>query len=291
MMGEIRFPHLGIVIKSLGQGITIGNFTIAYYGMVIAFGMVMGYLMASWQAGRTGQNRDIYLDLAMWDIIFAVIGARAYYVIFSWDYYRAHPAEIFNIRGGGLAIYGGVIGGVLTTWIFSRVRHKSFLELVDTACAGLLTGQIIGRWGNFFNREAFGDYTDGLFAMQIPQKDVAVGNVTTKMLQHLQRIDGVEYIQVHPTFLYESLWNICVLLFLLWFTPKRKFRGQLFLIYMIGYGAGRFWIESLRTDQLQFLGTGIAVSQVLSGALVVAGVVLMVVGSVRSGRDSQNEPS
>lgn len=290
-MGEIRFPHLGIVIDSLGQGITIGNFTIAYYGMVIAFGMVMGYLMASWQAGRTGQNRDIYLDLAMWDIIFAVIGARAYYVIFSWDYYRAHPAEIFNIRGGGLAIYGGVIGGVLTTWIFSRVRHKSFLELVDTACAGLLTGQIIGRWGNFFNREAFGDYTDGLFAMQIPQKDVAVGNVTTKMLQHLQRIDGVEYIQVHPTFLYESLWNLCVLLFLLWFTPKRKFRGQLFLIYMIGYGAGRFWIESMRTDQLQFLGTGIAVSQVLSGALVVAGVVLMVVGSVKSGRDSQNEPS
>ena len=291
MMGEIRFPHLGIVIKSLGQGITIGNFTIAYYGMVIAFGMVMGYLMASWQAGRTGQNRDIYLDLAMWDIIFAVIGARAYYVIFSWDYYRAHPAEIFNIRGGGLAIYGGVIGGVLTTWIFSRVRHKSFLELVDTACAGLLTGQIIGRWGNFFNREAFGDYTDSLFAMQIPQKDVAVGNVTSKMLQHLQRIDGVEYIQVHPTFLYESLWNLCVLLFLLWFTPKRKFRGQLFLIYMIGYGAGRFWIESMRTDQLQFLGTGIAVSQVLSGALVVAGVVLMVVGSVKSGRDSQNEPS
>ena len=290
-MGEIRFPHLGIVIKSLGQGITIGNFTIAYYGVVIAFGMVMGYLMASWQAGRTGQNRDIYLDLAMWDIIFAVIGARAYYVIFSWDYYRAHPAEIFNIRGGGLAIYGGVIGGVLTTWIFSRVRHKSFLELVDTACAGLLTGQIIGRWGNFFNREAFGDYTDGLFAMQIPQKDVAVGNVTSKMLQHLQRIDGVEYIQVHPTFLYESLWNLCVLLFLLWFTPKRKFRGQLFLIYMIGYGAGRFWIESLRTDQLQFLGTGIAVSQVLSGALVVAGVVLMVVESVKSGRDSQNEPS
>lgn len=290
-MGEIRFPHLGIVIKSLGQGITIGNFTIAYYGMVIAFGMVMGYLMASWQAGRTGQNRDIYLDLAMWDIIFAVIGARAYYVIFSWDYYRAHPAEIFNIRGGGLAIYGGVIGGVLTTWIFSGVRHKSFLELVDTACAGLLTGQIIGRWGNFFNREAFGDYTDGLFAMQIPQKDVAVGNVTSKMLQHLQRIDGVEYIQVHPTFLYESLWNLCVLLFLLWFTPKRKFRGQLFLIYMIGYGAGRFWIESMRTDQLQFLGTGIAVSQVLSGALVVAGVVLMVVGSVKSGRDSQNEPS
>lgn len=290
-MGEIRFPHLGIVIDSLGQGITIGNFTIAYYGMVIAFGMVMGYLMASWQAGRTGQNRDIYLDLAMWDIIFAVIGARAYYVIFSWDYYRAHPAEIFNIRGGGLAIYGGVIGGVLTTWIFSRVRHKSFLELVDTACAGLLTGQIIGRWGNFFNREAFGDYTDGLFAMQIPQKDVAVGNVTSKMLQHLQRIDGVDYIQVHPTFLYESLWNLCVLLFLLWFTPKHKFRGQLFLIYMIGYGAGRFWIESLRTDQLQFLGTGIAVSQVLSGALVVAGVVLLVVGSVRSGRDSQNEPS
>lgn len=276
MAPDIRFPHLGIEIASLGKGITIGGFTIAFYGMIIAFGMVMGYLMTAFQAKRTGQEPDLYLDLALWDIVFAVIGARIYYVIFSWDYYKDNLLQIFNTRGGGLAIYGGVIAGVITTIIFGKVRKQNFFQLLDTACIGLITGQIIGRWGNFCNREAFGGYTNGLFAMQLKQSDVAASNLTHSVLKHAVEIDGTRYIQVHPTFLYESLWNIGVLIILLLFTKHRKYNGQIFLIYLLGYGLGRAWIEGLRTDQLIFFGTGVAVSQVLSGGLVVASAAILI---------------
>lgn len=276
MAPDIRFPHLGIEIASLGKGITIGGFTIAFYGMIIAFGMVMGYLMTAFQAKRTGQEPDLYLDLALWDIVFAVIGARIYYVVFSWDYYKDNLLQIFNTRGGGLAIYGGVIAGVITTIIFGKVRKQNFFQLLDTACIGLITGQIIGRWGNFCNREAFGGYTNGLFAMQLKQSDVAASNLTHSVLKHAVEIDGTRYIQVHPTFLYESLWNIGVLIILLLFTKHRKYNGQIFLIYLLGYGLGRVWIEGLRTDQLIFFGTGVAVSQVLSGGLVVASAAILI---------------
>lgn len=276
MAPDIRFPHLGIEIASLGKGITIGGFTIAFYGMIIAFGMVMGYLMTAFQAKRTGQEPDLYLDLALWDIVFAVIGARIYYVIFTWDYYKDNLLQIFNTRGGGLAIYGGVIAGVITTIIFGKVRKQNFFQLLDTACIGLITGQIIGRWGNFCNREAFGGYTNGLFAMQLKQSDVAASNLTHSVLKHAVEIDGTRYIQVHPTFLYESFWNIGVLIILLLFTKHRKYNGQIFLIYLLGYGLGRMWIEGLRTDQLIFFGTGVAVSQVLSGGLVVASAAILI---------------
>lgn len=276
MAPDIRFPHLGIEIASLGKGITIGGFTIAFYGMIIAFGMVMGYLMTAFQAKRTGQEPDLYLDLALWDIVFAVIGARIYYVIFTWDYYKDNLLQIFNTRGGGLAIYGGVIAGVITTIIFGKVRKQNFFQLLDTACIGLITGQIIGRWGNFCNREAFGGYTNGLFAMQLKQSDVAASNLTHSVLKHAVEIDGTRYIQVHPTFLYESFWNIGVLIILLLFTKHRKYNGQIFLIYLLGYGLGRVWIEGLRTDQLIFFGTGVAVSQVLSGVLVVASAAILI---------------
>lgn len=276
MAPDIRFPHLGIEIASLGKGITIGGFTIAFYGMIIAFGMVMGYLMTAFQAKRTGQEPDLYLDLALWDIVFAVIGARIYYVIFTWDYYKDNLLQIFNTRGGGLAIYGGVIAGVITTIIFGKVRKQNFFQLLDTACIGLITGQIIGRWGNFCNREAFGGYTNGLFAMQLKQSDVAASNLTHSVLKHAVEIDGTRYIQVHPTFLYEALWNIGVLIILLLFTKHRKYNGQIFLIYLLGYGLGRAWIEGLRTDQLIFFGTGVAVSQVLSGGLVVASAAILI---------------
>lgn len=276
MGADIRFPNLGITIDSLGKSISIGGFSIAYYGMVIALGMIAGFFMASWQATRMGQDKDIYLDLTLWDIIFAIIGARIYYVVFSWDYYSKNPAEIINTRGGGMAIYGGVIAGVITTFVFSKIKKLSFWDLVDGACCGLLVGQIFGRWGNFFNREAFGGYTNNLFAMQIKRSDVRVGDLSKGVMRHLVDVDGIQYIQVHPTFLYEMLWNIGVLIIILLWTRKRKFKGQLFLMYLCGYGLGRFWIEGLRTDQLTFMGTGVAVSQVLSGVLVlVSGGVLL----------------
>lgn len=287
MAPDIRFPHLGIEIASLGKGVTIGGFTIAFYGMIIAFGMVMGYLMTAFQAKRTGQEPDLYLDLALWDIVFAVIGARIYYVVFSWDYYKDNLSQIFNTRGGGLAIYGGVIAGVITTIIFGKVRKQNFFQLLDTACVGLITGQIIGRWGNFCNREAFGGYTDGLFAMQLKESDVASSNLTHAVLKHIVEIDGTRYIQVHPTFLYESLWNVGVLVVLLLFTKHRKYNGQIFLIYLLGYGLGRVWIEGLRTDQLIFFGTGVAVSQVLSGVLVVASAGILIYQYVKGRQEKK----
>lgn len=285
---DIRFPHLGIEIAHLGQSVDIAGISIAYYGMVIAFAMICGYLLTAWQAKRTGQDLELYLDLALWDIVFAVMGARIYYVIFSFEYYQEHPAEILNLRGGGLAIYGGVIGGVLTTFVFAKLRKQSFLQLVDTACGGLLLGQIIGRWGNFFNREAFGDYTDSLFAMQIPKADVREADLTSTLTSHLVQVGGVDYVQVHPTFLYESLWNIGVLIIILLFTRKKQYHGQLFLIYLLGYGLGRLWIEGLRTDQLLLPGTSIAVSQLLSGVLVLfAAVILFRQGWVLRGKASR----
>ena len=276
MGADIRFPNLGITIDSLGKSISVGGFSIAYYGIIIAVGMIAGFYMASWQAKRLGQNSEVILDLALWDIFFAIIGARLYYVIFSWDYYCEHPAEIFNIRGGGMAIYGGVIAGVLTTFVFAKVKKLSFGELTDAASSGLLVGQIFGRWGNFFNREVFGGYTDNLFAMQLKQSQVRSSDVNTDLLRHLVDIDGVKYIQVHPTFLYESLWNLLLLIVILLWTKKRKFSGQLFLMYLFGYGLGRFWIEGIRVDQLMLFGTGRPVSQLLSGLLaVISGGILV----------------
>lgn len=276
MGADIRFPHLGIEIENLGKSISIGDFSIAYYGIIISLGMLCGYLMAVFQAKRTEQDKEMYLDLALWDIVFAVIGARIYYVIFSWDYYSQNPGEILNIRGGGLAIYGGVIAGVITTLIFSKIRRVPFLRLADTACTGLLVGQIIGRWGNFFNREAFGGYTDSLFAMQIRMSDVNTSYITDELYNNVVSYNDTSYIQVHPTFLYESVWNICVLLVILVFTNHRKYDGQLFLLYLLGYSAGRVWIEGLRTDQLVFFNTGIAVSQLLSGILIVIALFVLV---------------
>lgn len=282
MGADMRFPHLGIEIENLGKSISIGDFSIAYYGIIISLGMLCGYLMAVFQAKRTGQDKEMYLDLALWDIVFAVIGARLYYVIFSWDYYSQNPGEILNIRGGGLAIYGGVIAGVITTFVFSKIRQVPFLRLADTACTGLLTGQIMGRWGNFFNREAFGGYTDGLFAMQIRMSDVNTSYITDELYNNVVSYNGIDYIQVHPAFLYESVWNICVLAVILVFTKHRKYDGQLFLIYLLGYSAGRVWIEGLRTDQLVLFGTGIAVSQLLSGVLAVIAATVLIYKFIKS---------
>ncbi len=282
MGADIRFPHMGIEIENLGKSISIGDFSIAYYGIIISLGMLCGYLMAVFQAKRTGQDKEMYLDLALWDIVFAVIGARLYYVIFSWDYYSQNPGEILNIRGGGLAIYGGVIAGVITTFVFSKIRQVPFLRLADTACTGLLVGQIMGRWGNFFNREAFGGYTDSLFAMQIRMSDVNTSYITDELYNNVVSYNGIDYIQVHPAFLYESVWNICVLAVILVFTKHRKYDGQLLLIYLLGYSAGRVWIEGLRTDQLVLFGTGIAVSQLLSGILAVIAATVLIYKFIKS---------
>ncbi|MDD6156842.1 MAG: prolipoprotein diacylglyceryl transferase [Lachnospiraceae bacterium] len=278
---NINFPHLHIFLDHVGKTVYIGNFGIAYYGIVIALGMLAGLLLACLIAKKTEQNPDTYFDLAIVAIICSVIGARIYYVIFRWDIYRDNLLGIFNLRQGGLAIYGGVIAAIITTFVFSKVKKIPFGRLCDTAGLGLILGQIIGRWGNFFNREAFGGYTDGLFAMQLPISAVRYSEITEEQLQNTVVIDGITYIQAHPTFLYESLWNLALLILLLAFFRKRAFEGEVFLWYLAGYGIGRFWIESLRTDQLLLPGIGYPVSMAMAVLLVIVAATWIVTGRVR----------
>lgn len=273
---EINFPNLGIYLDHVGKNISIFGFSIAYYGIVIVTGMMIAIWIAQREAKRTGQNPEQYLDLAMIGIAAGILGARIYYVIFAWDYYKDDLLSIFNIRQGGLAIYGGIIGACIAVVIYSRKKKQNFSLLMDTASMSIVFGQIMGRWGNFFNREAFGDYTNNLFAMQLPVSAVRANEITQKMWDHVVTVNGVEYIQVHPTFLYESLWNVGVLLFLFWFRKRKKFNGEVFLMYLIGYGIGRIWIEGLRTDQLLLPVVGLPVSQLLSGCLVVGCTILVV---------------
>ena len=275
MHRTIDFPNLGIHLKSVGDHITVFGFDIAYYGIVIGIGILAGLMMAVMEAKRTHQNVEDYYDLAIYGVIFSIIGARAYYVIFSWDMYKDDIKSIINIREGGLAIYGGVITAIVVVFIFAKIKGLSPFLLFDTGGFGLITGQMIGRWGNFFNREAFGEYTNGLFAMRLPVDAVRSSDITTKMWNHAETVKGVMYIQVHPTFLYESLWNLGLLLFMLWYRKRKKFTGEMLLIYLTGYGIGLAWIEGLRTDQLLIPGTSLAVSQLLSVALAVISVFVL----------------
>ena len=272
---DLSFVNLGITIEHLPNSITVFGFRIAFYGIIIGLGILAGMAIACSDAKRRGQDPDIYLDFALYGIIFAIIGARIYYVIFQWENYKDNLLQIFNLRAGGLAIYGGVIAAILTLIVFTRVRKISFFSMADSGVLGLVTGQIIGRWGNFFNCEAFGGYTNSLFAMRIKLSLVNEGMLSPDVLEHRIMENGVEFIQVHPTFLYESVWNLGVLAFMLWYRRRKRFDGEMLWIYLFGYGMGRFWIEGLRTDQLIFFHTGIPVSQALSLMLIlVAGVVL-----------------
>ena len=292
-MYEIRFPHLGISLKHVLDGFSIGGFEIRFYGVIIAIGFVLAYLLVANEAKRTNQNPELYLDYMLWLVIPAILGARIYYVLFSLRDYLVKGKSVkdiilsmINIRGGGLAIYGGVIAGIIVLLVFAKKRQVSPLLMLDTSCMGLLVGQILGRWGNFFNREAFGSYTDSLFAMAIPADwfggknyllaRVNNGNITQEMIDHVLVVNGKEFIQVHPTFLYESAWNLIVLLVIFTYRRKKKFDGELFAMYLWGYGLGRVWIEALRTDSLMLPGVNFRASQLLAALCVIAASVFII---------------
>lgn len=260
----ICFPMLGNLTINPPSYFTVFGKNIYFYGVLIGLGFILGMLYCARRSREFGLKPDDVYDLMIWLIPFSIIGARLYYVLFELEHYIQNPADIFAIRNGGLAIYGGIIAGVLVVYLVCRKKRVPVLAFLDLAVFGLLIGQIIGRWGNFMNREAFGAETEIFCRMGLIAPDGSS-------------------IYVHPTFLYESLWNLGVLIFLILFTKKgkRRYDGQCLLLYFLLYGLGRSWIEGLRTDSLYIAGSNIRVSQALSLVLVVISLILLIIQSRR----------
>lgn len=278
---DIVFPNIGIELQNVDPvAFTVFGIEIYWYALFICTGILSGLGIASIIAKKTDQDPDIYSEFLIYALISAIVGARLYYVIFSWEQYKDNILDIFALRQGGLAIYGGVIGAVIAAFIYTRIKKLNFWVILDTGAAGLLIGQAIGRWGNFINREAFGGYTNNFFAMLI--KESQTKYVPTEI--PIISMNGVDYLQVHPTFLYESLWNIAILVLILLYFKHRKFNGEIFAMYLLGYGLGRVWIEGLRTDQLIIGNSNIAVSQLLAAVLIIISIIFIVVNRIRIGR-------
>ena len=282
--GDIAFPNLGIYLKDVPKSFSIFGFSIAFYGLIIGTGVLAGILMAAYMAKKSGQNPDDYWDFAIYAVIFFFFFARIYYVVFAWYYYKDNLLSIFNTRNGGMAIYGAVIAAFITLFVYGRLKKKSPFLMGDTCMPGLILGQAIGRWGNFMNREVFGEYYDGLFSMQLPIEAVRARDISESIAAHIP--EGANYINVHPTFLYESVWNLLVLTVILCYWKHRRFDGEICLLYLGGYGLGRFVIEGIRTDTLFIPGTQVPVSQVLALLMLVFAVAVDIAVRLKKKKDT-----
>ena len=262
---EISFPMLGDWSVNPPYSFTVFGFEIYFYGVVIAASFILAALFCARKAAEFGLTSDDLFDLVIWLIPACIIGARLYYVLFKLDYFIANPSKIFSLRDGGLAIYGGIIAGVITGIIWSRKKKIAVFAVGDLAAFGLLIGQAVGRWGNFINREAFGAETDVFCRMGLT-------------------MPGQDTLYVHPTFLYESLWNLAGLIILCVLSKlgKRKYDGQFFWTYILWYGLGRAWIEGLRTDSLYIGSTDIRVSQLLAALSALTAFIVLIVNGKKA---------
>ncbi len=261
MVNKIAFPGLSIGPLSICESFDIFGLEVHWYGVIMAFGIILAYLLCV----RIGKDYDInsetLIDILIYGLPSAIICARIYYVAFSWNEYKDNLLDIFKIWEGGIAIYGSIIGALISTCIYCKCKKIKISKIFDIGCFGLLVGQIIGRWGNFVNAEAYGSETTVLWRMELLNLGISV----------------------HPTFLYESLWNLGVLLLLYFFFKKKQtFSGELFLLYITGYGFGRLWIEGLRTDSL-YLGP-LRISQIVALCCVLLGIGLLIYFKIKEKR-------
>lgn len=260
MYSEISFPALGIVLDP-PKYLQIGPLTIYYYGIIIAFGLILAVLYGCKRSHEFGIKEDDVVDAVLWVTPFAILCARLYYCIFSWDYYSRNPIEILYIWEGGLAIYGGVLGALTGVLVFCGIKKIKVTALMDLMLLGFLIGQSIGRWGNFMNREAFGAETEFFLRMGLLNSRNAT------------------IIYVHPTFLYESVWNAIGFVVLHFLSKRRRYDGQIALMYAAWYGLGRAFIEGLRADSLWW--GPFRVSQLLAAVSCFAALVALLVLSFR----------
>ena len=256
-MHPIIFPGLGLTFTINRAAFSILGLPVYWYGILIAFGFALATFLALRDSKKYGIKSNDILDLLLFALPAAIVGARLYYVIFSWSDYQNNLLSVFDIHQGGLAIYGGVIAALITAFLFARKRKIGVLKLLDFTIPYLALGQSIGRWGNFVNQEAHGTLTSLPWRMEIFD--------TMSM----------RYISVHPTFLYESLWDFLLFLFLIWFRKRKKLSGEVFILYLAIYGLGRCFIEGLRTDSL-YLGH-VRISQLVAGACFIIFMLVFVI--------------
>ncbi len=250
-------------IKPLNPiALELGPLSIHWYGIIIGTGLLLGLYIATNEAVKRGLQKEVFTDLVLWAVPIALICARIYYVIFNWSYYSQHPNEIIAIWKGGIAIHGALIGAIVTTVVFAKKKNLSFWKLADIAAPSIILGQAIGRWGNFMNQEAHGGPVSREFLESLQLPDFIINQMY---------IEGSYY---HPTFLYESLWDLIGFLILLILQRLNLKRGEVFLTYVIWYSIGRFFIEGMRTDSLM-LTDNLRMAQVLSITLVIASTVLI----------------
>ena len=271
MGNQLSFPALGISLNIDRVAFSIGPVTVYWYGIIVVTGIILGYFYASYRSGEFDIKRDTLSDYVIYAVVGGIIGARIYYVAFSWDYYKLHPEKIIAVWEGGIAIYGGIIGAVIVILIMSKLYKQNPIDIMDCCAGGLVLGQAIGRWGNFVNIEAFGANTNSAFGMTSP----VITDYLTRNMEKLA-LNGIivdPMTPVHPTFLYESVWNFAAFVIIVLFTGKRKFKGEVTLLYFGLYGLGRSWIEGLRTDSLMW--GSFRVSQVLAIILTVSSFALL----------------
>ncbi|PWJ11814.1 prolipoprotein diacylglyceryl transferase [Ruminococcus flavefaciens] len=284
---EIQFPELGWKFHIDPTAFTVFGFQIQWYGIIITIGLILALIYVLPRMKRFGLDADRAIDVIIGGVIGGIVGARIYYVLMRWDEYKWDWKAIINTRNGGLAIFGGIIGGILIGYIIARIRKVKALPMLDVVSLGFLIGQGIGRWGNFVNQEAFGTNTDSFLGM--------TGGTIQRTIADGMSMDGDMYKNglemlwekpVHPCFLYESIWCLLGFVILAFWSKRRKYDGQIFLMYLTWYGAERFLVEGIRTDSLM-LGN-IRISQALAAVIFVASVILQIVFFIRRKRDPES---
>ena len=282
-LNEIQFPKLGIDFHIDPTAFSIGSLTIQWYGIIIVVGLLLAIIYCVPRMKRFGIDSDRAIDAVIGGVIGGIIGARLYYVLFRWDQYKDNLLEIFNTRNGGLAIYGGLIGAVLVGLTICKIKKVRMLPMLDVAVLGFLIGQSVGRWGNLVNQEAFGRNTDSIFGMTGGRIQAAIMNSTEYFDGAAKAADLSALHTVHPCFLYESAWCLLGFLILSFWSKRRKYDGQLLLMYLAWYGAERFIVEGLRTDSLMI--GNIRISQALSALLAITSIILQIIMFFRVRRD------